>query len=126
KSPESVWPPTVILAPVPVSLKYGPAGRLVLEPFSSVVAGCAVVLSSSSKVPPRLTPGRDRATVPLSPPLTPELEMSSEPAPLVSCRNGGPRELTLPLPSDSDSCALLAVSDRPSADRASERSVVRV
>ena len=45
-------------------------------------------------------------TVPASPPVTPALEMSISPDPLVSWATGGPRELTEPFPSDSETCAL--------------------
>ena len=64
-----------------------------------------MVLTSNWKVPVRVAPGGATMTVPASPPVTPALEMSISPDPLVSWAIGGPCELTEPLPSDSDTCA---------------------
>ena len=71
---------------------------------TSVIA-CAVVFTWRLNVPVSDTLGSVKATDPLTEAATPALEMSISPEPPDSCANGGPRELTEPFPSESDTCA---------------------
>ncbi len=96
-------PATLKAIPVALTRRYGPAGMdaTVRPPptANGPVAGCAVVLTSTSNVAPFgiETPGIETCTVPPKPPAMPAAEIRRSPLPSVSEKNGGPRAPLAPV-----------------------------
>ena len=93
KLPLMRWPSTFKATPVPSTRTYvAPPGstRLVVTPATMNVSSTSepVLFSFTPSVPPSVTPGTFKATVPPTLPAMPVGRITKNPLPLVTCRSG--------------------------------------